>query len=260
MNLLAYFTLLLTGLGVLMAIVWWVQRKTRNAGWVDVAWTGSLGLLAVIHALSGDGALLPRVLMGFLAALWSARLAWHLAVRVAGESEDGRYRAMRAHWGKQAQSKLFWFFEAQAVVALLMSLPFWAVAQNPVSGFNIWVASGVVVWLVSVIGEAVVDRQLAQFKANPRNRGKACRSGLWQYSRHPNYFFEWLHWFTYVLVGMASPYWWLTWVGPIAMFAFLYRLTGIPYTEKQALKSRGEDYRRYQREVSPFIPWFPDPG
>ncbi len=81
--------------------------------------------------------------------------------------------------------------------------------------------------------------------------------GLWRYSRHPNYFFEWLHWFTYVLLAVGSPLWWLAWSGPLVMYLFLRYLSGVPFTEKQALRSRGEDYRDYQRSTPMFFPWFP---
>jgi steroid 5-alpha reductase family enzyme len=254
MNTILDFLILLAGLAVVMALLWWLQRATRNAGWVDVAWSASIGVLALAHAWTGVGALWPRALAGILAALWSFRLAAHLARRVAGELEDGRYRALRDHWGERADSGMFWFFQAQALVALLFSLPIWAAAQNPVDQFNAWWAAALAVWILSVAGEALADRQLHAFRTDPANRGRTCRRGLWSWSRHPNYFFEWLHWFTYVLIAVGSPYWWLTLAGPVFMFAFLYRFTGIPFTERQALKSRGEDYRRYQREVSPFLP------
>ena len=100
------------------------------------------------------------------------------------------------------------------------------------------------VWLVSVGGESLADAQLARFRANPANRGKTCRSGLWRYSRHPNYFFEWLHWFAYVLLAAGSPLHWLAWSGPVVMYVFLRWISGIPWTEQQALRSRGEDYAR----------------
>lgn len=255
MTTLLYFTILLLALVLVMTLLWWLQRATRNAGWVDVAWSASIGALAVTHALAGSGAAWPRLLTALLGAAWSFRLAYYLARRVAGEAaEDGRYRALREHWGDRADAGMFWFFQAQALVALLFSLPFWATAQNPVGGWNAWWIGGIAVWLVAVAGEGLADRQLQAFRSDPANRGRTCRRGLWAWSRHPNYFFEWLHWFAYVLIAVGSPYWWLTLAGPVFMFVFLYRFTGIPYTERQALKSRGDDYRRYQQEVSAFLP------
>ena len=114
--------------------------------------------------------------------------------------------------------------------------------------------AAVIVWFSSIAGEWIADRQLSKFRAHPSNRGKTCRVGLWSWSRHPNYFFEWLHWFSYVLLAIASPYFWWSWIGPVLMLAFLYRVSGIPWTEAQSLRSRGDDYRRYQDEVSAFVP------
>ena len=112
--------------------------------------------------------------------------------------------------------------------------------------------------VVAVLGERVADRQLARFRSNPENKGKTCRTGLWAYSRHPNYFFEWLLWFSFPLLAVGAGWWSAAaWFGPLLMLTFLFRFTGIPLTERQALRSRGSDYRRYQREVSAFVPWFP---
>ena len=114
----------------------------------------------------------------------------------------------------------------------------------------------VLVWVMAVAGESIADRQLAAHRGNPSNRGKTCRSGLWRYSRHPNYFFEWLHWFAYVFLAVGLGAGWVaaSLVGPAVMLAFLYRVTGIPYTEAQALRTRGDDYADYQRTTSAFIP------
>ena len=114
--------------------------------------------------------------------------------------------------------------------------------------------AGALLAVGALVGEGIADRQLAAWRHDPANRGVTCRAGLWRYSRHPNYFFEWVHWWAYVLIGAGV--WW-TLLGPALMLVFLFRLTGIPYTEQQALKSRGEDYKRYQQTTSVFFPWFP---
>lgn len=106
-------------------------------------------------------------------------------------------------------------------------------------------------------GVALADWQLARFKSQADSRGKTCRAGLWRYSRHPNYFFEWLHWCAYLLLALGGPYSWLAAITPLVLLYFLLFVTGIPPTEKQALASRGDDYRDYQRTTSPFVPWFP---
>ena len=112
-------------------------------------------------------------------------------------------------------------------------------------------------WFVAVAGEALADAQLAAFKRNPANRGGVCAVGLWRYSRHPNYFFECLIWVSYALFAFGSPGGWLALIGPAAILYLLLRVTGIPLTEEQSLRSRGEAYRRYQETTSAFLPWFP---
>jgi len=243
---------------ITMILLWVWQRRSGRADWVDVAWAALIGLQALAWALIGDGALEKRILVVLLAGTWSLRLTFHLAGRLARESsEDGRYQAMREHFGHRQQSFLFLFFLTQAVVAWLFALPAWVVAHDPSPYLSGWVIAGVVVWFASLAGESIADRQLAAFRADPDNRGKVCQAGLWRYSRHPNYFFEWLHWFSYPLVAVGAPNAWVAWLAPVVMLLFLYRVSGIPYTEKQALKSRGEAYRAYQRTTSAFVPWPP---
>ena len=99
--------------------------------------------------------------------------------------------------------------------------------------------------------------QLQGFKKDPANRGKTCRAGLWSYSRHPNYFFEWLIWVSFFIFASASPYGWISIVCPVLIFYFLFKVSGIPATEAQALRTKGDDYRDYQRTTSAFFPWFP---
>lgn len=254
------WTLLLAGLVVVSAVMvgtWLVARASANAGIVDVVWSACMGLLAVLYALLGEGEAVRRLLLALVAVSWSARLTVYLYRRVVGQEEDGRYQAMRAAMGERAQLGFFLFFQAQAVIAVLLSVPFAVVATTQAPIATGWLALAVLVWLVALGGESLADRQLDRFRRDPANRGRTCRAGLWRWSRHPNYFFEWLHWFAYVALSAAGPWWWSLVFGPALMLALLYRLTGIPYTEMQALKSRGEDYRHYQRTTSAFFPWFP---
>jgi steroid 5-alpha reductase family enzyme len=116
---------------------------------------------------------------------------------------------------------------------------------------------GTVLFAVGLSLNVLSDRQLAQWRANPDNAGKTCRAGLWRYSRHPNYFFEWLLWVGWAVIATAAPWGWLGWMTPVLLLVLLFTITGIPPTEEQALRGRGEDYRRYQQETSVFVPWFP---
>jgi steroid 5-alpha reductase family enzyme len=239
-----------------MIATWWLQLRTRNAGYVDVVWAALMGAAALFYGAVGMGAATPRLLVAMLGGTWGFRLSLHLLSRVLHETEDGRYRHLREHW-RDDQRKFLAFFLGQAVLTALFSLPFLVVANNPVAGITLWSVLGVALWLLSLGGETLADLQLSAWRRDPANRGRTCRQGLWAYSRHPNYFFEWLHWFAYVLLAIGSPYWIWSLSGPLLMGASLLWLTGIPFTEAQSLRSRGDDYRAYQREVSMFFPWFP---
>jgi steroid 5-alpha reductase family enzyme len=246
------------GLGVaaavLLVVLWAVQLRTRDAATADVGWSVLVAAGAVTAALVGQGDPWRRAVVGAVAAVWALRLAYFLLRErvLAGGPEDGRYRALRERWGVHASRNFLFLYLGQGVVATLFVVPIAsAMTGGPLDG---WAAAGVVVWVIAVAGETIADRQLARFRADPRQRGMVCRVGLWKYSRHPNYFFEWIHWWTYVLIGHAAP---LTFVGPVAMFLFLFRITGIPYTERRALATRGAAYRAYQETTSVFVPWPP---
>ncbi len=243
-------------MAAVMALLWLLQRRTGNAGVVDVGWSAGTGACGVLFAVLGPGDPARRLLAGALIAAWSFRLAAAIARRGAREAEDGRYARLRERWGGRFQLRLLVLYEAQALAAVAFALPVLAVAADPRPlGWPRAVAA-VAVWLAAVAGETAADRQLARFRADPANRGRTCRTGLWRSSRHPNYFFEWLHWWTYVVLGAGAPWWWLTLLGPVLMLVFLVEVTGIPVTEEQAAASR-PDYREYQRTTSAFIPWFP---
>jgi steroid 5-alpha reductase family enzyme len=246
-------------MAAVMTLGWLWERRRRNAGHVDVLWALGVGASAVGIALVGDGATLPRILLAVLGGLWGLRLAVHLAHRVGSEAEDGRYAYLRAYW-RDSGWKFFLFFQLQALLVPLFALPFLAVARVTVAAPTPWTITGIAIWFAAVIGEAVADRQLARFRADPANRGRTCRAGLWRYSRHPNYFFEWLHWLAYVALAVGSPWAALAWAGPLVMYVFLRWLSGIPFTEAQALRTRGDDYRDYQRTTPMLFPWFPRPS
>jgi len=121
------------------------------------------------------------------------------------------------------------------------------------SGYKVTLVIAAVIMVIAFIGEQLADQQLYRFKLNPEHHGKTMDQGLWRYSRHPNYFFEWLHWFAYPIIGLAAGQY-LLWIYPLLMWLFLYYVTGIPFSEKQAIKSRGQNYLDYQQKTSMFIP------
>jgi steroid 5-alpha reductase family enzyme len=252
-------------MALMMLMLWVAQYRSHNAGTVDVAWafcTGVIGVWFALGALSGtnSGASARQWLLAMLIGLWGIRLGVHLLRRVGSESEDGRYRFLRERLGERIQPFMFGFFQVQALWALIFALPIWAAAMAPGASLAWHDLIGIAIWILALGGEAVADVQLARFRAQEGNRGRVCDSGLWAWSRHPNYFFEWLHWFAYVLIGIGSPYWWVTLAGVVVMYLFLTRLTGIPWTEDQSLRSCGDAYRRYQQSTPAFFPRPPKDG
>jgi len=244
------------GSAVVMFVLWLVQMRTRDAGVVDVGWAACLGAAAAVAGLTGEGDAARRAVIGIMGAAWGFRLAGHLLLdRVLRGPEDGRYQMMREKFGGRVNPVFLAFFEAQAVLVVVLSAPF-VIAAGDARGFgSVTDFLGPAIWLIGLIGEIIADRQLARFKRDETNRGKVCDVGLWRYSRHPNYFFEWLMWIGYATV--AAPGGWLAWTAPALMLLFILKLTGIPPTEARALRSRGEAYRQYQRTTSAFFPWFP---
>ena len=238
-----------------MSLLWLHQLKTGNATWVDVAWAFGIGAFASVLAVHSDGDPYRRVWIALIVGAWSMRLGGHLFLdRVRSGVEDGRYARLRKRWGPGV---FYAFYMAQAALIVLLPFSVWGALRNPAAFPSLSDAFGTGFWFLAWVGESVADRQLARFRADPLNRGKTCRSGLWRYSRHPNYFFELLIWCSYIPFSAGSGL--IAWalLGPILLALLLTRVSGIPPTEEQALSSRGDDYRSYQRSTSALIPWFP---
>jgi cyclopropane-fatty-acyl-phospholipid synthase len=241
---------------IAMLIAWQWQEKNANAGIVDVVWAFGMMGAGPWYALTGPAPWSLKATLAVLTGAWFMRLGSHLAQRTFKHPEDSRYQAMRQAMGEHAPMGFLVFFILQAGFISLLSLPFFAVAQTLAPNL-IAVTLAVLIAAVALWGEMTADHQLAHFKKNPLNQGKTCREAWWRYSRHPNYFFEWLHWFAYPLLGWGGPYQGWLWFAPLFMGIFLVFLTGIPFSEQQALRTRGEDYRRYQQVTSMFFPWPP---
>ena len=234
---------------------WLLYLKYDRADWIDVAWAYSLGAMAVCFALNGGGDPGRRLLLGLAGGLWGLRLGTHIALRVVLDPlEDGRYRQLRQDWGGNLRLKFLAFFLGQGVLNLVLCCPFLFSATGPAPGVPWWAWTGTGLALVGVLGEALADAQLRAFKADAQHGGQVCRDGLWAWSRHPNYFFEWLVWLGFAVAAQGTALSLAAFAAPALILHFLTRLTGIPATEAQALRSKGDAYRAYQRQVSPFLP------
>lgn len=259
MNGITMVLIALAVLAVVFAAVFVFARRVDNYSVVDVAWSLAFAALALFYAVAGGGWWVRRVLIGTMAVAWSLRLGIHLWRRVASHhpEEDGRYEEMRERWRSSIRFKMFVFFEMQAVSVVVLGIPFLFAATDGTATLGPLEIAGAVVWLVAWIGESVADAQLERFKRDPANRGRVCDAGLWRFSRHPNYFFEWLIWVGFFLVGAAAPWGWIGILAPAAILHLLLYVTGVPPTEAQSLRSKGDAYRRYQETTSALFPWRP---
>jgi steroid 5-alpha reductase family enzyme len=249
----------LIGLCAAFAGLFLLCRRLDNYGFVDVAWSYAFALLAGFYAVLGSGWGPRRAILAIMAGLWSLRLGTHLLRRVAAHHpvEDGRYVQLRKDWAGNFGARMFRFFQLQAASVLLLGMPFLLPVLNPVTVLHPLEIAGVVLWFLAISGESLADAQLAAFKRDAANKGRVCDAGLWRFSRHPNYFFEWIVWVAYFIFALGSPWGWLAGIGPASILFLLLRVTGIPLTEQQAVRSRGAAYRRYQATTSAFVPWFP---
>jgi steroid 5-alpha reductase family enzyme len=254
-------------LAAAMSGAWAIQRATRNAGWVDCVWSAATGLVGAGAALiTVPGAAGPdarQILAACMAAAWGLRLAWHIGRRTAGAPEDARYAQFRHDWGTHFESRLYWFLMIQAAASWVLVLTVLLAARNPAPALAAQDWLGAAVFAVAICGEAVADAQMQRFRAACRADGKhgaICERGLWAWSRHPNYFFEFAGWCAYPVlafnlhtygVGLASL------AGPAMMFWLLRFVSGVPPLEAAMLARRGAAFADYQARVNAFFPWLP---
>jgi len=250
-------------LSVLMAGAWMVQQRTGNSGWVDTIWTFAVGLVGAGSALWPVGDEAPngrQWLVAALVAIWSVRLGVHIAVRTAGATDDPRYAAFTREWGVDSPRRMFVFLQNQALGSIPLVFAIFVAAHFPgeVMRWRDYFAAFVL--LAAIIGEAIADSQLKQFRESPGHHGQVCDVGLWRWSRHPNYFFEWFGWLAYPVIAipienpLIYPWGWASLLAPLFMYWILVHVTGIPPLERQMLASRGARYRDYQSRTSMFFP------
>ncbi len=244
-----------------MAAAWLVQQTRRTSRWVDASWTAAVGIVAALAALLPFGGAPHRqLLVAGLAAAWSCRLTLHLVGRNKGVADDPRYRKLSEAWGADAPRRMFWFLQSQGLVGTILVMAIALAAHHPASGWRLQDGLGTALLLLAIGGEALADRQLAAFR---RDGHGVCDRGLWQWSRHPNYFFEWLGWTAFAVFAAdfswSYPWGWLSVAAPAVMYWALVHVSGLPPLEAHMLHTRGETYRRYQAHVSPFWLWPPKP-
>ncbi len=228
--------------------IYFFQRKAQI---VDIGWCLTFLLIGVFYFILGNGDLLRRVLLLVVISLWYLRLLWTLRNRFS--KEDPRYTELISKWGDgNLLLKVAALFFFQGFLAVILSIPFLLIATNnqPFSSFEV---IGLVVWVLGFAFEAWSDQTLNEFKTYS---DLVCKEGLWRYSRHPNYFFEWVMWIGVALAAYPTRFGIFGLISPILMYYLLRYVSGVPLAEKQSLQSKGEEYKEYQRETSEFFPWF----
>ena len=245
-------------LSVIMSLAWLVWRSSRNSGWVDTIWTFGLGLVGFVGAVTARPMRLQSVLVAAMAAIWALRLGSHIARRTRGITDDPRYAKLIRDWGADASSRMFALLQKQAIVSTPLALSMWLAANVPGRVSPAQAAIAILIFVVAIAGEAVADEQLRQFRHDTANKGKICDAGLWRWSRHPNYFFEWLGWLAYPVLAIdpAGGYLWgyLALAAPLCMYWLLVHVSGIPPLEEHMLASRGDAFRKYQMTTNVFFP------
>ena len=238
-----------------MFLVWLWAKKIKNAGVVDVFWALNFPVITIITFFLSEGFEIRKILICGMFLIAELRLGIHLWIRVIGnlKHEEGRYQQLRKEWGEKADKNFFFFFQFQAISNVLLAIPFFIITANPSIEISILEYIGLGIWTIAFFGEMIADKQLASFKNDPQNKGKVCDDGLWYYSRHPNYFFEWLAWMSYFVFALATPFGILAIISPAVILYLLLKVTGVPNNEEQNLRSKPVAYKEYQATTSAFF-------
>lgn len=241
----------------IMFLVWLWAKKIKNAGIVDVFWALNFPVITIITFFLSEGFETRKLIICGMFLIAELRLGLHLWQRVIGHlsEEEGRYQQLRKEWGKDAERNFAVFFQFQAISNVILAVPFFIITANPNPEISILEYIGLGIWVIAFFGEMIADNQLAAFKKDPNNKGKVCDTGLWYYSRHPNYFFEWVTWMAYFIFALATPWGILAIISPAVILYLLLRVTGVPNNEEQNLRSKPVAYKKYQETTSSFFPW-----
>ncbi len=244
---------------VLYASLWFlVALRLRRNDVADIAWGAGFIVLALVGQFMGAATSNRGILVLALVAVWGLRLSFHIGFRNRGKAEDPRYRKWREEWGSHATIRAYFqVFLLQGFLMVAVLIPVTYVLAHPNPDLTWLDALGSAIWLVGFVFEALGDFQLARFKADPGNRGRVITSGLWKYTRHPNYFGEVTLWWGVWLIACSLPGGWKTGLGPATITALILLVSGIPLLER---KYEGNlEFKEYQRRTSAFFPLPPKP-
>ncbi len=249
-----------TGLAIILVLMiafWVISLVLKNSSIVDIFWgTGFVIAAWVYFFLSSEGFIWRKVLIASLVTIWGLRLSIHILLRNWGKPEDFRYQK----WRKEAGTRWWWqsyfkVFFLQGLLLWIISAPLLAAQWKGLpAALTILDILGIGIWMIGFFFEAVGDAQLTRFRSNPQNKGKVLDSGVWRFTRHPNYFGDATQWWAYFIIALAAGDWWAIF-SPIIMTLLLLKVSGVALLEKSMETRPG--YKEYVQKTSPFIPWFP---
>ena len=238
--------------------MWFVISLIRKRNDVaDVAWGLGFVLLAWASFFLSEVRGTRGLLVNFLVTIWGVRLAWHIYTRNRGKAEDYRYLAWRREWGEWFYARSYLqVYLLQGLLLFIISLPVMMINRSEAGNLGVLDWTGVCVWLFGFLFESIGDAELARFAKDPGNRGKIMQSGLWRYTRHPNYFGEIVQWWGISVVALAIKGGWLGLIGPATITFLILKVSGVPMLEKKM--SENPAFADYKRRTSMLLPWFPN--
>ena len=243
---------------IMMSLLWVISVILKNVSIVDLFWGFGFVITNIFYFISTEGFLSRKIILLILVSVWGLRLSGYLAWRNLGKGEDYRYQQFRSKYGEKRYWWISFFqtFLLQGILMWLISAPLLG-AQYYGQDRNLGILdySGIILWIIGFIFEAGGDYQLAAFKADLSNKGKVLTSGLWRYTRHPNYFGDSSVWWGYGLISISAGSF-LSVLGSLLMTALIIKVSGVTLLEKN-LKEKKPEYREYIEKTSTFIPWFP---
>ena len=252
---------MLTGLLAVIALgilLWLISLAVRDSSIVDIAWGPLIFVVGLTYYLAMAEPVARAHLVVALTGLWAMRLALHIGVRNIGHGEDFRYAAWRTQYGAAWWYRSYFkVFLLQGVIAWIVALPlYYGITARTPRDLGWWDYAGMAVFTFGFLFEAIGDEQLRRFKTNPANKGRVMITGLWRYTRHPNYFGEAVLWWGLGLIGAATPLGWIGLVGPAIITFLLIRVSGVAMLER-TLKTTKPGYAEYIASTPAFFPGAP---
>lgn len=247
------YPFLLTALFLYMNLWFLFSLIKKRNDIVDIAWGLGFTFLAWLSYLTTDITNLRGFIITILVSIWGLRLAWHIHLRNKGKTEDYRYLNWRNTWGKWFLLRsYFQIYMLQGLLLFLIILPVLFTHTKTLSLFTYYDIIGITVWITGFLFESIGDAQLAKFIKNPKNKGKIMESGLWKYTRHPNYFGEVCLWWGIWIISLSVYPQWISILGPLTITILILKVSGIPMLEEKLSQKPG--FKEYEKRVSKFIP------